>query len=130
MCQDTDQALLSSRTEQCSEQDEDEAEEGVHFAGSRNSSRAAHAFVQSSGPTNSRPRRGRPVVAGSGGTRRRGAESPAVVRFPGHDRKKPYNSFHRFQKVRLMSRLMLANPSITALAFDLVPFFFCSVHES
>lgn len=111
MRQDTDQALLSSRTERCSEQDGDEAEQGVSLDGRcRQTSRARHAS-QRSGP-NSRVRRrgaggGRPAVAvaagpGSGGTGCRHAkESTAVViRFPGHDRKKPYNSFHRFEKVR------------------------------
>ena len=104
MRQDIDQALLSSRTEQNGEQEGNEEEEkAVRFDGRcRNNSRARHAS-RSSGP-NSRARRrgGRPaVVAGSDGTRRRDAEEspPVVVRFPGHDRKKPYNTFHRFEKV-------------------------------
>lgn len=105
MRQDTDQALLSSRTEQNSEQDGDDEEEGVRFdLRCRNNSRARHAS-RSLGPhSRARRRGGRPVVVtGSGGTRRRDAEeSPAVVvRFPGHDRKKPYNTFHRFEKVRV-----------------------------
>lgn len=65
--------------------------------GSRNS-RARHDAKRSA--LNSRTRRGCTNVVGSGGARRRETESP-VVRFPGHDHNKPYNSYHRFEKVGL-----------------------------
>lgn len=48
------------------------------------------------------PRRPRSATLGvrRGDRRRRDAASNALIRVPGHERRRPYNNFHRFLRVR------------------------------
>lgn len=58
------------------------------------------------------PRRARSVAGGGGGRdrRRRDAATNSLVRVPGHDRRRPYNNFHRFEKVRNITEQQVAAP--------------------